>query len=86
MTILYLDIMKDDFQEPFNMMLMKMLHKVDKYGLSYQTNDDISYYLNRLKGEIEEFEKNPSLDESLDIANFAIMMVYHLQPREDEEE
>jgi len=84
-TYLHLSIMKDDFQPIFDKMIMKMVHKIEKYGLSYRHNDDVSYYLKRLKQEIEEFEKNPCLDESVDIANFAAMIVYHQIKREAEE-
>ena len=85
-TYLHLSIMKDDFQPIFDKMIMKMLHKIEKYGLSYRNNEDISYYLKRLKQEIEEFEKNPCLDESLDIANFSAMIVYHLAKIEEDED
>jgi len=81
MRVFSLQIMKEDFERPYGFCLMRLLEKYDKYGLTYRDNKNINYYLKRLKEEIEEFEKNPDFDEARDIANFALMLVYHLQPK-----
>ena len=77
MRVMILQIIKDDFEEPYGRMLMKLLEKYDKYGRSYTDEMDLSYYLKRLKKEIEEYESQPSIEEAIDIANFGLMLVYH---------
>ena len=71
-----------DFEPVVERMIGVLHSRVPKYGLSYRENDDISYYFNRMKQEIEEFGENPSPEEAADIANFAMMIIYHLLRKE----
>ena len=73
----------EDFKPVMEQMLLTLLSRVPKYGLSYRTNNDISYYLSRLKKEIKEFEKTPSIFEGADIANFAMMIIYHMMKQRE---
>lgn len=70
--------LSEDFKPVVEQMLLKLLSRIPKYGLGYRNDDNISYYLSRIKEEINEFGKNPSIDEAADIANFAMMIIYHL--------
>jgi len=69
--------LSEDFKPVVEKLLIVLLSRVPKYGLSYRENDDISYYFSRLKEEIKEFEKESSITEAADIANFAMMIIYH---------
>jgi len=72
-----LDSFKKDFQKQFDSALEKLWQKQEKYGKTYFSNTDTSYYLKRLKHEITEYEKNPCIDEANDIINFALMLSMH---------
>jgi hypothetical protein len=67
-----------DFKHVFDKMCNKLWLRQEKYGKGYISNKDVSYYFERLKKETKEYEECPSLDEALDIGNFAMMMIYHL--------
>ena len=69
---------KDDFAEVFDKMTEKLWQKQEKYGKGYLSHSEIGYYLDRLKQEIEEFEKSRTLEEALDIGNFAMMLILHV--------
>jgi len=71
------DSFQKDFQPYFDRAIKKMWLKQEKYGKTYCDNTDTLYYLNRLEQEIEEYKKNPSIDEANDIINFALMLSLH---------
>lgn len=79
--LLFMRVLNLDFGPAFKAMLDKMYSKIGEKGFSYRDCKE-SYLLEKLKEEIKEFESNPNLDEAIDAANMAIMLVYRkLQDR-----
>lgn len=75
---------KRDFEPVFERAIEKVWQKQEKYGKSYFSKQDNNYYLERLKQEIVEYEKHPSMTEANDIVNFALMLSMHTKESEEE--
>lgn len=81
-TLWTLETFERDFQDCFERAMKKLWQKQEKYGRTYHSNTDVSYYLDRLKQEIEEYEKHPCISEANDIVNFALMISLHTKEGE----